>query len=181
MNDQARTAMTAADILKSRAVALARPPEEDRQAGERFEVIEFTLARERYAVQTSLVCEVLTLQDLTPVPCTPAWLAGVINLRGRIVAVLDLRQFFGLPDQGITDTHQVIVLSDHEIEAGLLADTVAGVREIAGEELSGGLPTLSGIRADYLRGVRGDGLIVLAADKILSSDRLTVNEQPPRP
>jgi len=165
------------NLLKTRAKALARTPEQVRQSAEYIEVVEFTLAHEHYAVQTSLVSEVLNLKALTSVPCTPAWLAGIINLRGKIVAVLDLRKFFDLPDQGITDTHKVIILSDQETETGLLADTIVGVHELAKDELSRGLPTLSGIRTDYLEGVRSDGLVVLAAEKILGSERLIVNEQ----
>lgn len=166
-----------ADILKARAEALARAPEPERAHGSRIEVLEFALAHERYAVQTSLVSEVVNLRDLTPVPGAPAWLAGVMNLRGRIVAVLDLKKFFDLPGRGITDTHKVIVLSDGVTELGALADTVAGVLEIEREELCDRLPTLSGIRTDYLTGIRSDGLVVLAAEKILSSEQLIVNEQ----
>lgn len=164
-------------VLRARAIALAQPPAEERKGDGTLEVIEFSLAHERYAVQTSLVREVLNLRELTPVPYTPAWMAGVLNLRGKIIAVLDLRKFFDLPEQGIADTHKVIVLSDEDMEMGLLADDVAGVSEVQAHELNNSMPTLSGVRTEYLKGVRSDGLVVLAAGKILSSERLMVNEQ----
>lgn len=166
------------EILATRAAALAEPDTKEEESGDSVEVIEFALAGERYAVETALVCEALCLRGLTPVPCTPAWVAGVINLHGTIVAVLDLRSFFGLPGHGIGETGQVIVLSDRKTEAGLLADAILGVREVRRDDLRGGLPTLLGIRADYLLGVREDGLAVLDAAKLLSSDRLSINEEP---
>src|SRR5579859_8008990 len=86
-------------ILEARARAAARPgaAPDDRA---RIEVIAFTLAGESFGAETCHVREVCQLKELTPVPCTPPFLAGVMNLRGQIVAVVDLRKFFDLPAHG---------------------------------------------------------------------------------
>ncbi|MGC3990727.1 MAG: chemotaxis protein CheW [Chthoniobacteraceae bacterium] len=64
-------------------------------------------------------------------PCVPAFIRGVVNLRGRILPVLDLKRFFDLPEKGITDLHRIIFVRGCEMEFGLLADEITGVRTIA--------------------------------------------------
>jgi len=85
----------AAQILRDRAQVLARPPEQAAAADTLFELLEFRLAQERYAVETRYVREVYPLKDLTPLPCTPPFVLGVVNVRGHILPVLDLKKFFG--------------------------------------------------------------------------------------
>src|SRR5438093_1254877 len=111
-------------ILHERAVELARE-EEAVDAGKQFiEVAEFTLASERYAIQSIFVREVQKLRDLAPVPCTPPFVAGIINVRSQILTVIDIKRFFDLPQKGITDVHYVIIIRDGATELGVLADLV---------------------------------------------------------
>src|SRR4051794_13858537 len=93
-------------ILQARARALARRPEEAPAAGEMLEILEFTLASERYAVENRYVLEVAPLKELTPLPCTPPFVRGIVNVRGRILPVFDLKMFFDLPQKGISDLHR---------------------------------------------------------------------------
>src|ERR1700712_5225839 len=90
-------------ILRERARLLARVPESEPVAGAVLELLEFSLAQERYAVENRFVREVCPLKELTPLPCTPPFLLGVVNVRGRILPVLDLKKFFDLPEKGLTD------------------------------------------------------------------------------
>lgn len=164
------------EILRTRARALARtaaPPE----GGTVLEVVEFRLAHERYAVEGLHVQEVCTLGELTPLPCTPSFVRGIVNVRGRILPVLDLKRFFDLPEEGITDLHRIILVRRHDLELGLLADAVAGVQLLSKESLQTSLPTLTGIRSDYLKGVTADGLIVLDLARVLSDPRILVEEE----
>jgi purine-binding chemotaxis protein CheW len=75
-------------ILETRARALAKPPPKTDET-ERLELLTFGLAGESYGVETRVVREVCQLKDLAAVPCTPSFVAGVMNLRGQILAVLD--------------------------------------------------------------------------------------------
>lgn len=171
--------MPAADdsrILKERAAALARPPPEHSRDTDSLELLEFGLARERYALETRHVQEVQPFRDLTPLPGTPPFLLGIVNLRGRILPVLDLKKFFELPEQGLTDLHRIIVVRGHDMEFGLLADTIIGVREIRTASLQASLPTLTGIRADYLLGVTEERLVVLAFDRILADPAILIDQ-----
>ncbi|MGH8629769.1 MAG: chemotaxis protein CheW, partial [Burkholderiales bacterium] len=137
MKDTIRPAATpdARKILRARARALARSPSPASTAGALLEVLEFGLAQERYAVETRHVREVHPLKELTPLPCTPPFVLGVVNLRSRIVPVFDIRKLFQLPQQGLTDLHRVIVVHGVALELGLLAETIVAVRSIAPESL----------------------------------------------
>ena len=107
--------------MEERARRLARPAAEVRGSGDTLEIVVFGLASERYAVENRYVREVVRLADLAPVPGAPEFMAGVTNLRGEILAVVDLRRFFGVPARGITDTSRVVVLGADEAEFGVLA------------------------------------------------------------
>lgn len=165
------------EILRARARALARPLESAAVAGALLEVLEFRLSGESYAVETRHVREVYPLEDLTPLPCTPAFLPGIVNVRGRVTPVIDVKKFFDLPEKGLTDLHRIILVRGHGMELGLLADAIEAVRSIALESLQPPLPTLSGIQANYLKGVTADRLVVLDLDRILSDPAIVVHEE----
>ena len=164
-------------ILKERAKVLARRAEEKAPAEKQYEVLEFLLAYERYAIETRYVREVYPLKDLTPVPCTPRFVLGVINVRGQILSVIDIKKFFDLPEKGLTDLNKVIIVNSDSMQLGVLADVILGVREIAEEDIQPSLPTLTGIRAEYLIGVAKERLVVLDARKLLSDKNIVVQEE----
>jgi purine-binding chemotaxis protein CheW len=163
-------------ILEARARAAAKPPVEPDDA-ERLEVLTFSLATETYGVETCHVREVCQLKELTAVPCTPPFIGGVMNLRGRIVAIIDLRRFFELPARGLTELNRVIVLKGGDSELGLLADSIDGVRSVPVSDLQEGLPTLTGARDRFLKGITGQMLAVLDGGRLLADAGLKVNEQ----
>lgn len=172
------TAEEKKQVLKARAKTLAREPEEDRNAQGQLEVVEFLLAYERYAVASSFVREVWPLKELTRLPGAPAFVAGIINnVRGQIVSVVDLKKFFDLPEKGLPDLNKVIILSNGEMEFGLLVDVVAGVRRVSLQEIQPSLPTLTGLRQEYLRGITSQRLVILDVAKILADPRVVVREE----
>ena len=163
-------------ILRARAQALARAPQAAPAAGTMLELLEFRLASERYALESRHVQEVHPLRDLTPLPCTPPFIVGIVNVRGRILPVVDLKKFFDLPERGLTDLHRIILVRGHGLELGLLADVIVGVRSIAADSLQPSLPTLTGIRADYLKGISEERLVVLDLERLLSDPKIIVHE-----
>ncbi len=164
-------------LLKARAQELAREPAAQEVAGDILEAVEFELASEHYAIALAEVKEVSLLKELTPVPCTPPFVLGIINLRGEIRTVIDLKKFFDLPAKGISELNKIITIQHDDIQLGILADAICGVRRIRLDELQPTLPTLTGLRADYLRGVTSDRLVVLDTAKLLSDNRILVNEE----
>jgi purine-binding chemotaxis protein CheW len=166
----------AATLLRQRAEALARRPPTAASAAA-IELLEFRLARDCYALETRHVREVLPLAELAPVPCTPPFVRGVVNVRGRITTVIDLQQFFELPAHGLADLHHVILVRREGLELGLLADAVAGVRTQPLAGLQPPLPGAPGVRPDHLRGVTADRVLVLDLDRMLADPRINVHEE----
>lgn len=165
-------------ILRERARALASGSvKPTTPAGETLDVLEFRLDQETYAVESRWVQEVFPFKDLTPLPCTPPFVRGIVNVRGRIVPVLDLKRFFDLPEKGITDLHRIILIRGHDLEFGLLADVIGSIRPIALAELQPTLATLAGVGSDYLKGITAERLIVLDLARILTDPRIIVHEE----
>ena len=178
----APTAEDTQRILQERAQTLAREAAPAEAADASIEVIEFLLAHERYAIASGYVREVYPLEELTPLPCTPAFVLGIVNLRGEILPVIDIRKFFDLPEKGLTNLNKVIVLESAgsksgDMVFGILADAISGVCRIPRAGIQPSLPTLTGIRDDYLVGVTAERVVVLDAEKLLHDEKLIVNEQ----
>lgn len=170
-------AMDERAILHERAVQLARVPEQPAEPDTLLHVLEFALAAERYAVETKFVQEVYPLKDLSPLPCSPSFVAGVVNVRGRILPVLDLRRFFDLPGRGITDLHRVILVQGHDLEFGLLADVVNGMLTLPVGKLQTTFPTMSGIQSQFLKGVTADCLIVIDLARVMADPGIVIHEE----
>ncbi len=164
-------------ILHDRALALAAESDTVQAHDLRVETVEFILAHERYAIASSYVREVYPLENLTPLPCTPEFVIGIVNLRGEILSVIDIRKFFDLPKEGLPDLNKIIVLKSENLIFGILADVILGVRHISIAEIQTSLPTLTGVREKYLRGVTSDRTVVIDAGKLLADEGIVVQEQ----
>lgn len=164
-------------ILRARARLLASAGEAEATSPRLIlEVVEFILASEHYGIASSHIREVHPLSDFTPLPCTPAFVLGLVNVRGQILSIIDIKKLFDLPAKGLTDLNKVIIVHAHHMELGILADVVLGVRSVTLKDLQPALPTLTGIRAEYLKGITKDRLIVLDVEKILSDEGILVND-----
>jgi purine-binding chemotaxis protein CheW len=162
-------------ILHERARKLAAERKAEREQ-DSMEVVEFFLGNERYALASSHVREVHALKDITPLPGTPSFIVGIVNVRGQIVSVVNLGRFFDLPAKGLSELNKVIIIRDESMEFGLLADVAIGVRRIPLEYIQPPLPTLTGKRAEYLKGVTADRVVVLDAGKLLADPALKISQ-----
>ncbi|WP_332674053.1 chemotaxis protein CheW [Aromatoleum sp.] len=162
-------------VLEARARALAVPPPAAADAS--IEVLEFVLADERHAIESAWIREVVPLRELTVLPGTPAFVLGIIHLRGEILSVLDVRKFFGLARKGLTDLDKAIVLDDDKMRFGVLADRILGIRRIPVVDVQPPLPTLSVIRPDYLLGVTRGRTVILDGRKLLADPSIAVAEE----
>ncbi|MCI0527983.1 MAG: chemotaxis protein CheW [Nitrospira sp.] len=164
-------------ILRARAKALAQEPKGKEDAEESMEIVEFLLAYENYAIESIYIREVYPLKELTPLPCTPPFVLGIINVRGQVLSVLDIKKFFDLPEKGLTDLNKVIIIHNETMEFGILADVILGVQWIPLKEIQSSLPTLTGVREEYLKGVTKERLVILDAEKLLSDKGIVVHEE----
>lgn len=163
-------------ILQTRALALARPPEEEAAAGQ-CEVLEFRLAYETYGLEMAYVRETFPLTELTPLPGTPSFVLGLTNVRGQILSVIDLKKFFGLPEKGLTDLNKIIIVHDGDMEFGVLADEILGVRPIQRDQIQPALPTMTGVREEYLLGVSRARTVILDGRKLATARSIIVNDE----
>jgi len=163
------------DILEARARAAARVPAQALEAGAILEVMRFSLGQEAYALETSCIREVLRPKEITPLPGTPAFLAGIANLRGQILAVLDLRHFFGLAAAADTALSRVIVLGRERVEFGVLADAVHEVALLRTDAIADTPGSVSGAAREYVRGVTAGAMILLDGAALLDDPRLVID------
>lgn len=164
-------------VLRQRAQDLAREPAREEEGGRMIEVVEFLLAYEKYAIESSFVREIIPLRNFTPLPGTPPFVLGIMNVRGQITSIVDLKRFFELPDKGLADLNKVIILERENIEFGILADSIIGTGSLDESELQPSLPTLTGIREKYLKGITREGMAVFSAAAILEDENIIINEQ----
>jgi len=161
--------------------ALAEQRDGDNVAGK---YLTFRLAEEEFGVEILKVREIIGLIDITVVPRTPASIRGVINLRGKIIPVVDLRQKFGMESIADTELSCIIVVDihneDHQTQMGILVDTVSEVLDIATDSIEP-TPTFGdGVNTQFIRGmarVEGQIKILLSIEEVLSKrDMLDLHE-----
>ncbi|HSL21000.1 MAG TPA: chemotaxis protein CheW [Vicinamibacterales bacterium] len=162
----------AADIAGAEAETAGLPHEQadDRP---RTRLVLFAVAGSMYGVSQSLVTEVARVPAITPVPHVPAWVRGVVNLRGDVFSVVDLRVFIGL-DATSPHTGRLIVvrLADEDFSTGLLVDAVDQIASVPCDEVRPPTGPLEGALAPFLTGVTGTGdrlVAVLDLDRLLRS------------
>jgi purine-binding chemotaxis protein CheW len=139
----------------------------------------FALAAEEYGLPVLKVREIIKMMDITAVPQVPEFVKGVINLRGKVIPVVDLRLKFGFPVQEYTDRTSIIVVEvavgDVRILTGIVVDAVSEVLNIAAEEIEP-TPDFGGqVRTDYMKGiakVKGTVKILLDLDRVLGGESL---------
>ena len=90
------------------------------------------------------------------------------------MSVIQPEKFFDLPEKGLTDLNKVIILRDGKTEFGILADAMQSVGHVFKDELQPSLPTLTGVRAEYLKGVTAGRLVVLDAAKLMSDPKINI-------
>ncbi len=166
-----------ARILRDRALALAKPLKEAPVRTEELELLVFSLAQERFGIETAHVLEIFSLLGLTPVPSVPPFVLGVVNHRGRILPVLDLRKLFQLSAQGIAERGQVVAVTAAGMTFGIVADAVPGTVRVAIEDVSVPPMTVTGDDQALIRGVTQDMVAVLDLVALARDRRLMVNEE----
>lgn len=173
--DKAMSADKMKKILEERARALTKSTEV--QAGESMQLVVFTLANETYGIATDYVREVQPLRQVSPVPCTPDFVVGVINIRGSIYSVIDIRSFFGVQKQDITELTKVILVNAAGLDVGILADDVKGATSIPLAEIKAALAAQSAAKDEFVQGVTKDMLIILNLEALLKDERLIVHQE----
>jgi purine-binding chemotaxis protein CheW len=145
--------------------------------GKEGKYLTFALAHEEYGLEILKVREIIGYMDITAVPQTPHHVKGVINLRGQVIPVVDLRAKFGMETTEVTEETCIIVVEisqgDHKFSTGIVVDHVQEVLDIAGENIEEAPQFGSGFNADFILGMGKIGetvKILLDIDKVLAGD-----------
>jgi Chemotaxis signal transduction protein len=148
-----------------------------------MEVIEFALnadnSVEKYAVEVLYVNEVYSVKKVAALPCTPPFIIGIMNFRGKIISVIDIRNFLGFSVKKIDRdrVRKVIVIKAEEMEVGVAVDSVLGCNKIPLTEIQKKLLTITNLKADYFKGITREMSIILNIKSIIEDEKIIVDEE----
>jgi len=155
-------------ILLKRAEALSLPVKEDNSDTEQtIRVLEFRLTGERYGISISFISETIHILDLTMIPGTPAFVQGVMNVRGRIIPVIDLKQLLHLEQVGISASTSTIILRSGSYEVAFLADAIEGIRLIPVSQIKPVPLSTQGVIREFLIGVAAGSLVIIDGEALV--------------
>ena len=146
---------------------------EDTQEGK---YLSFRIGNEQYGIEIKHVTEIVGIQKITEVPDMPEYVKGVINLRGSVIHVVDIRLRFRMKAIEYDDRTCVIVVNVEDSPIGLVVDAVREVISISSEQISPAPSVAKGDISRYIKGIgrfENDVIILLAMDKLLFDQRLT--------
>ncbi|MDG5788168.1 chemotaxis protein CheW [Evansella sp. AB-P1] len=140
-----------------------------------LKVIVFQLKNEEYGVSVEQVRSIERIQHITRVPGTADFVKGVINLRGVVTPIIDLRSRFGIEEIQYSDSSRVIIVAINEVNVGLIVDAANDVIDIPIDEIEPTPEVVGSVETSYIHGVAKIDkrlLIILNLDKVLNADEL---------
>ncbi len=153
-------------------------------SGER-QLVVFDLNEEAYGVNISQVREIIRMQEITRVPRAPEFIVGIINLRGKVIPVVDLRARFSMPETERTDEHRIVVVDVDGQDIGMVVDAVKEVSRIPSSSIEPPSTVITTNDSEYLTGiVKTDEKLIILLDiaKVISNseaDALAEVQQSP--
>ncbi len=139
----------------------------------------FFLAGEEYGLEILKVQEIFGIMDVTPVPRTPDFIKGVINLRGKVIPVVELRTKFEMETIDYTEETCIIVVQTHGLHMGIVVDKVSEVMDIAAGDIEDAPSFGEEVRTDFILGIgkaEGRVRLLLDIDRVLSSGDVSALE-----
>lgn len=164
-------------VLKQRAALFSKPLDKETGQGTQLQGLLFMLTDEQYIIDATFVVEVIPLKELTPLPCSPSFILGIINVRGKVLSVINMKTFLGLSEKGLTNLNRVIIIKRSNIEMGILVDEIIGNVIVYPDHLQPVMPTITGARREYLTGITENRSLVFNIEKFLSGSAIIVDEE----
>ena len=137
----------------------------------------FSVDEQIYGVEILKIKEVVSYQKITPLPNMKAFIKGVINLRGVILPVFDLREKFKLPETTYTSFHAIIVMEVSGRVMGIIVDEISDVVDLFPEEVQAASSLPPGVQAEYMKGIgkkESELIVLLDVDRLLSPEELEI-------
>jgi purine-binding chemotaxis protein CheW len=163
--------MTNATTASSEAAPPRGDPRARRGKDSGGKFLTFFLAGEEHGIEILKVHEIIGMMPITSVPRTPSYIRGVINLRGKVIPIVDLRLKFGMESMDQTSETCIIVVHLKGVEVGIVVDKVSEVLNIAGGDIEDAPSFGAEVNTDYILGIgksQGKVKILLDIDRVLS-------------
>ncbi len=144
-----------------------------RQSDELLQLVTFRLSSEEFGVDILKVQEIIRTMEITKVPRAPHFVEGVINLRGRVIPIIDLRRRFGKGSKPHDQNTRIIVFEIRNMIVGFVVDSVSEVLRIKTDTVEQAPPVVAGVESEYIKGIgklENRLLILLDLNKIISAD-----------
>lgn len=143
--------------------------------GSLLQLVTFSIDEEEFGVNILKVQEIIRIMEITRVPRSPEFVEGVINLRGRVIPIVDLRRRFGLAAITHDKDTRIIVIELNSLVVGFIVDAVSEVLRIPADTVEPTPPVAAGVDSEYISGVgklQDRLLILLDLDKLLTAEDL---------
>jgi purine-binding chemotaxis protein CheW len=148
-----------------------------KQDAELMQLVTFSIGEEEFGVDILKVQEIIRMMEITKVPRAPDFVEGVINLRGKVIPIIDLRKRFGLSTRDHDKHTRIIVIEINNMIVGFVVDSVSEVLRIPSNTVEPPPPVVSGLESEYISGVgklEDRLLILLDLDRLLSGEEREV-------
>ncbi|WP_291321327.1 chemotaxis protein CheW [Desulfonatronospira sp.] len=145
-----------------------------------LQMVTFNIGGEEFGVEILTVQEIIRMMQITKVPKAPDFVEGVINLRGKVIPVIDLRKRFGLEPKGHDKNTRIVVVEINKMIVGFIVDSVSEVLRIPADTVEPPPPVVAGLDSEYISGVgklEDRLLILLDLDRLLSREEKKVLSQ----
>jgi purine-binding chemotaxis protein CheW len=148
---------------------------DESKAAEEIQLVVFSLGREEFAVEVTQVREIMRMEEITRMPKSPHFVEGIINLRGQIIAVVELAKRLNLETGERSGETRIIVVETEDIKVGMIVDSVSEVLRVAADAVEPSPTLATDISAAYLQGVlKQDNRLIILLDltKVLSLEEM---------
>ena len=159
----------------SEAVSSVLELEDEMEDTQKGKFLTFALGKEDYGIEIRYVTEIIGIQSITEVPELPDYVKGIINLRGKIIPVIDVRLRFKKPAVEYNDRTCIVVIDIREVYVGLIVDTVAEVIAIADQNIVPPPDSKTGFHNRYIKGigkVENEVKLLLDCEKLLADEEM---------
>ncbi len=161
------------------------PSETDKQAhGAASQVVSFRLSTEEYGLNIMAVQEIILMGEITDIPEVPEYICGLINLRGKVIPIVDLRIRFGLDASASNEHTRIIVVNsqDHSKTFGIVVDAVNEVLRIESSQIEPPPKGITGMDSAFIKGLvkmEQKIMILLDIEKIMAEDEISADKMTP--
>ena len=162
-------------ILKQRAELLSEKMEYEDNNISTIDIVEFQLNSEIYAFEAKYIRQVAKIKDFSLIPHTPEYVLGVTAMHEQIISIIDIRIFFEMNINGISNLNKIVILEDKALSFAIATDEIIGIKTIPRSSLQQQIDTFDDIRKKYFLALTSTQTIILDAKKLLSDSDIILN------